>query len=188
MRPTDILAVYAPPLLASSVEWMVVGGVAAIVYGEPRFTQDIDIVATIRPAQAEAFAALFPGDAFYCPPVEVIVDEAKRDAFGHFNVLHLETDARADFYLAGQDALARRGLDGRRRVEIAGITVPLAAPEYIMLSKLRIRRQGASERHLRDVRAMLRVLGDTIDLVTLQHDADGLGLAAQWDEMERLPE
>ncbi len=112
MRPTDVVSVFVPQLLTSGVEWMVAGGVAAIVYGEPRFTQDIDIVAALHPSNASAFAGLFPDSDFYCPPVEVIVEEARREAFGHFNVLHLESDARADVYLAGRDALARRGLDG----------------------------------------------------------------------------
>ncbi len=66
--------------------------------------------------------------------------------------------------------------------------VPLAAPEYVILHKLRFRLQGASERHLRDVRAMLRVLGDTVDVAALQHEATVMGLSAQWEEMERLGE
>lgn len=183
-----MLSVFAPRLLASGVEWMVAGGVAAIVYGEPRFTQDIDIVASLDPKQAAAFADLFPHSDFYCPPVEVIVEEAAREAFGHFNVLHLESDGRADVYLAGSDALARRGLNSRRNIEIAGLSVPLASPEYVILHKLRFRLQGASERHLRDVRAMLRVLGDTLDVESLQHEAESIGLSVQWNEMERLDE
>lgn len=188
MRPTDVLSVFAPPLLASGVEWMVAGGVAAIVYGEPRFTQDLDVVVAMSPARATDFAARFPETAFYCAPVDVIAEEATREAFGHFNVLHLETDARADVYLAGTDPLAHRGLANKRHVTIAGLTVPIAPPEYVILHKLRFRQMGASERHLRDVRAMLRVLGGDVDVARLQSDADAMGLGAQWTEMEQLPE
>lgn len=35
MRLTDVISLFAPPLAACGVEWMVAGGVAAIVYGEP---------------------------------------------------------------------------------------------------------------------------------------------------------
>ena len=188
MRPTDVISVFAPPLLASGVEWMVAGGVAAIVYGEPRLTQDLDIVAALGPAQAARLADHFPAATFYCRPIEVIVEEAQRDAFGHFNVLHLESDARADVYLAGRDPLARRGLDACRQVTLAGFTVPLAPPEYVILHKLRFRQQGESERHLRDARAMLRVLGDLVDVLQLRADAESMGLEAQWREMEALPE
>lgn len=188
MRPTDIVSVFAKPLMESGVEWMITGGVAAIVYGEPRFTQDLDVVAALTPDRAAAFAAEFPDDEFYCPPVEVIATEAARDRFGHFNLLHLETDGRADVYIAGEDQLARRGLDQRRMIPIGGQVLPLAAPEYVILHKLRFRQQGATERHLRDVRAMLRVLGTSVDIAQLRRDADAEGLAAQWQEMERLGE
>lgn len=188
MRPTDVISVFAPGLTASECEWMVAGGVAAIVYGEPRFTQDLDIVAAVDPRRAEAFSAQFPGGAFYCPPVEVIIAEAKRDAHGHFNLLHLESGARADVYLAGRSPLARRGLDARRSVTLGQLTFPLAPPEHVILHKLRFRQQGASERHLRDVRAMLRVLGDTVDAARLESDAESMGLGAQWSEMEKLAE
>lgn len=167
---------------------MVAGGVAAIVYGEPRLTQDLDIVAVIDPVKAAALASQFPEGTFYCPPVEVIVEEAQRDAFGHFNLLHLKSAARADVYLAGRSALARLGLDARRTVSLAGLDVPLAQPEYLILHKLLFREQGASERHLRDVRSMLRVLGETVNVAKLQADAEAMGIAVAWREMEGLKE
>lgn len=165
---------------------MIAGGVAAILYGEPRLTQDIDVVVALHPCDAGKFSAQFPDAEFYCPPTEVIAQEAEREAFGRFNVLHLETDARADVYLAGNDALSRRGLATRRMVELAGLTVPVAAPEHVILQKLRIRQHGASERHLRDVRAILRVMDRAVDLDSLERDADALGVAAQWQEMSSL--
>ena len=118
----------------------------------------------------------------------VIAAEASRDASGHFNVLHILTGARADVYLAGKDPLARRGLDGRRQVERLGRPTSIAPPEYVILHKLRFRQQGASERHLRDIRAMLRVLGKSVDVAALERDALELGLAAVWAEMKAVPE
>jgi len=183
MRPTDIVSAFAPGLIASGLEWMVTGGVAAIVYGEPRLTQDLDVVVVSDPSRAADLAAQFPPDRFYCPPVEAIAEEARRDAAGHFNLLHLESDARADVYLAGRDPLMRRGLLERRPLTLAGLVVPIAPPEYVVLQKLRYRQQGASDRHLRDVRAILRVLGDSIDIRKLEVDADALGLATEWRRM-----
>jgi len=163
---------------------MIAGGVAAIVYGEPRLTLDLDVVASLSADDAVRFARQFAEPDFYCAPPEAIAAEASREAHGHFNVLHLETDARADVYLAGQDSLARRGLADRRTIQLVGRTVPIAPPEYVILHKLRFRQQGASERHLRDVRAMLRVLGDSIDAAALARDVAAFGLTAAWREME----
>ena len=188
MRPTDLIAVFAPRFDAAGIEWMIAGGVAAIVYGEPRLTQDLDIVARIAPGEAEKFARQFPEPEFDCAPAEVIGAEASREEPGHFNVLHNPTGARADVYLAGRDPLARRGLDDRRVVELMGRPTPIAPPEYVILHKLLFRQQGASERHLRDIRVMLRVLGSAVDLAALARDAAALGLDAVWREMEAMRE
>jgi hypothetical protein len=184
VRPTDLIALFAPRFDASGIEWMIAGGVASIVYGEPRLTQDLDIVASLSPTDADRFARQFPETEYYCAPPEAIAQEASRDAYGHFNVMHLETGARADVYLAGKDALARRGLAARRTVQLLGRAVPIAPPEDVILHKLRFVQQGASDRHLRDIRAMLRVLGDSIDRPALARDVAELGLTAEWAAME----
>jgi hypothetical protein len=69
---------------------------------------------------------------------------------------------------------------------LAGHRLPITTPEHAILHKLRVRKQGANERHLRDVRSMLRVLGDSIDLAGLERDAATLALSVQWMEMEAL--
>ena len=76
-------------------------------------------------------------------------------------------DARADVYLAGNDILARQGLATKRVVELVGLEVPIASPEQIILQKLRFRPSGASERHLRDIRGILRVMAGAIDIAAL---------------------
>lgn len=186
MRPTDVVSAFAPGFIASGIEWMITGGVANIVYGEPRLTMDLDIVASLRPRQAAALAAQFPGTTYYCPPVEVIGNEAGRESHGHFNLLHLESGARADVYVAKGDTLATGALARRQWVELAGLSVPLAPADYVILAKLRFRSQGAGERHLRDVRSMLRVLGDSVNVDQLKAEAETLGLAKQWTEMMAL--
>lgn len=71
--------------------YMVTGSVAVIVYGEPRLTHDVDLVAELSPAQVERLPELFAPDQFYCPPREVIIIELRRDQRGHFNIIHHNT-------------------------------------------------------------------------------------------------
>lgn len=56
---------------------MVTGSVAATLYGEPRFTHDVDLVLELPLSAIEAFAAAFPVEQFYCPPLEVLAAEDK---------------------------------------------------------------------------------------------------------------
>lgn len=92
---TDLYARLLEPLRQAGIPYMVTGGLAAIVYGEPRLTNDVDIVVRLDPADAERLAASFPQPHRYVPPIETIRDEAARPAHGHFNLLELATSLRA---------------------------------------------------------------------------------------------
>jgi hypothetical protein len=76
------------------VRYIVVGSVASSVYGIPRATQDVDLVAELLGKHVTPFAeALSP---------EFYVDaEMIRDALAHrasFNVVHLGTMFKADIF------------------------------------------------------------------------------------------
>ncbi len=45
MPAPDLLGLFIGPINRLGLEYMVTGAVAAIVYGEPRLTHDIDVVA-----------------------------------------------------------------------------------------------------------------------------------------------
>jgi hypothetical protein len=48
-------------LRRASIPYMVIGGQAVLIYGEPRMTRDIDITLGVGPADWERVAALFAG-------------------------------------------------------------------------------------------------------------------------------
>ena len=110
-------------------------------------------------------------------------EEAARPRHGHFNLADKETGFRADIYLAGDDALEHWALDHRRRVQVGGMSVALSPPEYVIAHKLTFRRDGGSDHHVRDVRAMLAVSGDLIDRALLADLVDRLRVRPQWDEV-----
>ena len=162
------------PLAALSIPYMVTGGVAAIVYGEPRLTNDVDIVVRLAPADARRLRTAYPTGEYYVPPVETLDEEASRGSGGHFNVLHLPTAMRGDFYVAGDDELAAWGLERRRRIPLDAEEMWLAPIEYVIAMEL-------SERHLRDVARMLRISDSLVDRDAVRHWIVRLGLSAQWD-------
>jgi hypothetical protein len=69
---------------AAGIPYMVTGSMAAIAYGEPRLTNDIDIVLKLNPPDASRLPDIYPETSFYLPPKEVIVVESKRRTRGHF--------------------------------------------------------------------------------------------------------
>ena len=158
---------------------MATGSVAAMVYGEPRLTNDIDVVVALQPNDVEAFAAAFAGEGRYVPPVEVLRAESTREAGGHFNVIHGESGLKADFYVACDD-LHRWALPLRRAVDVLGHQLWIAPPEYVVLRKLEYYRQGGSEKHLRDVRRVVATSGSSLEFATIAAWASRLGVAEVW--------
>lgn len=163
---------------------MVSGSVASIVYGEPRLTNDIDLVVVLNDSLIQQLATLFPPDRFYCPPPEIVAIETARDRRGHFNVIHHDTGLKADLYLAGNEPLQAWGLAHRQRVEMgAGLALWIAPIEYVILKKLEYFREGRSEKHLLDIRGMLAVSGDEIESSFLDAQIAELRLNAEWKQV-----
>ena len=65
MNDPDLVGLFVVPLNQLGFRYMVTGAVAAVIYGEPRFTRDIDVVVDIQAADAARFVAAFPEPAFY---------------------------------------------------------------------------------------------------------------------------
>lgn len=57
----------------------------------------------------------------------------------------------------------------------------MATLEDVILSKLEWAKLGGSARQLDDVRTLLRIRGDEVDLMYLAHWITALGIQAQWD-------
>jgi hypothetical protein len=98
------------------IRHMVTGAAASIVYGEPRLTNDIDVVLDLTPAEVKPFIDSFPLEQFYSPPSEVILVEIARSQRGHFNLIHHETGFKADIYTLGNDKLNQWGLNNTHRL------------------------------------------------------------------------
>src|SRR5260370_5378806 len=155
MPEPELFLLFVRPLNRANIRYVVTGSVAAIFYGEPRLTHDVDFVVFLRDADAEALAKVFPAAAFYLPPAEIISAEARREQRGHFNIIHIETGFKADMYLTGRDELNAWAFKLQRRAQLEAETVVLAPPEYVIVRKLEYYREGGSEKHLRDIRSML---------------------------------
>jgi len=179
-QPADLFLLFTNPLESLGFRYLVSGSVASILYGEPRVTHDIDIVLELPADAAPRLAALFPPEAFYCPPEEVISLEARRRSRGHFYLIHHQTGFKADIYLDDAGPLHEWALDNRRKVNLPNGHLWIAPPEYVIVSKLTYFREGGGEKHVRDIRGMLEISGNDIDLDTIEQWVQRLGLDEAW--------
>src|SRR5204863_3015846 len=74
----DLFTLFTLRLDAAGIDDMVTGSVASMVCGEPRLTHDVDLVLALPLESVPALVDAFPGDAFYCPPAEVMRLEIAR--------------------------------------------------------------------------------------------------------------
>ena len=182
----QLFLIFVGPLNRLQISYMVTGSAASMAYGQPRVTLDIDLVVELSGVQVDLLASAFSFPGFYCPSRDVLRAETERSLRGHFNVIHMDSGFKADFYPVGEDPLHRWGMAHRRRVDMLGQPVMLAPPEYVILRKLEYFREGGSEKHLRDIRGMLDVSGDLIQWPELRERIRGSQLAKAWARVEEL--
>lgn len=175
----DWLFQFVDPLERAGIPYALVGSVASSIYGEPRATNDLDVVIQIGTADADRLVAAFPAEDFYVPPLDTVRTEAGRTYGAHLNIISLEGMTKADLYPLPADQ--RTWFERRRSIEVAGRRIWVAAPEAVILHKLLFHREGGGEKHLRDVRAMLATSGPTLDHGWLEQEAGKLGLRLPLD-------
>ena len=108
MTQDELLHFVVGVLDGLALRYFVTGSVAAIYYGEPRFTNDIDIVVDLPAERIPELCAAFPAKDFY------ISEEAVRRAVGRrgtFNVLHPAFGLKIDFMVPADTVFNRQRFD-----------------------------------------------------------------------------
>ena len=188
MQLPEFLLTFIRRLNLTQRPYMITGAAASIIYGEPRLTNDLDLILDLKKGDVPGFAQAFPLEEFYCPPEEVIILEAGRPVRGHFNLIHHETGFRADVYLAGKDPLHHWGLAKRKSVQVEDQAVWVAPIEYVILRKLEYYREGQSEKHLKDIAGMLEVSDAQVDMAWLEEQIAERQLQEVWQAARCLRE
>jgi len=160
--------------------YMVVGGFAAIVYGEPRLTIDVDIVVDVKWGHIGPFVAAFPIPDYY------VSEEGIRDSLQRcypFNVIQPTTGAKVDLVPLPRDPFTRAAFQRRQRLQYdeAGHSATFITPEDIIVAKLIAYRETESDKHLRDARSVLMMQWGELDLEVVRRTARASGVLEQFD-------
>ncbi len=185
MEQSDLLRHVIDALEKLNIHYILVGSLASTLYGDPRMTQDIDIVIDLKQEQVPAFCAAFPSSDFYLS--ESAVRDAVRTHF-QFNVLHPASGNKIDFILAQDDAWGRQQLANRQLISLLPDRQGYAArPEDVILGKLRYYHEGRSEKHLRDIAGIVKLQGSQLDRQYVSEWAGRLGVKQWWEMiLERM--
>jgi hypothetical protein len=183
-EPLRVALLVVDALERLGVGYHIGGSWASSIHGVPRQTQDIDIVAELRPDFVGRLVAAL-GEGFYA-------DEASARGAAHartsFNLIHLDTGVKVDVFVRG-DAPFDREEFARHRSEVVRADPECRAfvksPEDTILRKLQWYRQGGetSDRQWGDVLGIVRTQGERLDGTYLRRWSEELGVG---DLVERL--
>jgi hypothetical protein len=164
------------------IPYMICGSVGAMVYGEPRLTNDMDVVVALPDSMITAFHDLFEAKGFYCTPSTVIADEIKKG--GQFNLIHQETGIKIDCIILKKHAFSREEFGRKQRRPFTESTeASIATPEDVILKKLEYFQMGESVKHLDDIRSILHISGEELDFAYIDRWVKELKLQESWDQV-----
>jgi hypothetical protein len=164
------------------------GGLAVVAYGEPRFTMDMDVLLSPSGFLGGRFVQRLQESHYHVDPVllaRVMLES------GAFNVIHLGTHIKSDFYVPGQDPMLLAALRDRVYLPFDELRRAAYVPiQAAIATKLRAYVESESTRHLDDIASILRVQGGRVSAAELDRTAARLGVFGVWRslwEHNRLP-
>ncbi len=168
------------------IPYLVTGAVAAIAYGEPRLTNDIDIVAIVKEKHIPGLLDEFPADEFYIDGD--MIKEAIHN-HGQFNIIHPASGLKVDVIIKKDTAFDESRFRRIRKIQTAPTDeADFASPEDVIIKKMEYYKESDHEKHLRDITGILKVSGDAIDREYISQWAERLGLVEIWDAVRKRVE
>lgn len=177
----DVLSDIADRLDKLGIDYILVGSLASMFYGRPRFTNDIDLVVQIKATQLKKFQTHFQIEDYYCPPIEILSDEVLRH--GSFNLIHHESNIKIDINLKKPTDFYESEFLRRQKVKLSEkCEVYMASAEDIILKKLDFFREGGSEKHLNDIKEIM--METEVDRAYLDSWIEQMGLQKEWKKID----
>ncbi|MCO5188349.1 MAG: hypothetical protein M9918_09185 [Anaerolineae bacterium] len=169
-------------LEAIDATYAIWGGIAVVAYGEPRFTQDMDILLNPTGLRTDLFVRRLTETHYHVDSIAV----QRALTGGFFNVIHLHYHIKVDFYVPNEPPLRAMLAE---RVYLPFDEMRRAAyvtPSSLVIAKLRAYDDSQSTRHLDDIASIIRVQGAELDAAAIDVSAAHIGVfgvwRALWDE------
>lgn len=188
-EPLDIagfLKLVIEALEAAGVEYLIGGAIAAWAWGEPRATQDLDLIINV-PIEAVDKLSKELEKRDMLVPADIILDSIREDrADIPLNAIHMYSGLKADLYLVRSGDELRLSAFGRRQRIDYGPPIGwvyVHSPEDLILYKLIYFGLSRQTKHSRDIAAILRAKKGQLDFEYIGVWVTRLGLGAVWKEM-----
>jgi hypothetical protein len=146
--PAELLSALSAALSELGATWYLFGAHAAMVWGRPRLTADIDVTVRLEPEDPERLVRTLQAHGFALR-VGDADDFIRRTRV--FPFLHVASGMPLDIVLAGP-GLEDLFLSRARPITMAGVVVPVICPEDLIATKI----LAGRAKDIEDVRGILR--------------------------------
>jgi hypothetical protein len=151
----------------ANIQYMVTGSVSVIRYGRQRTSHDIDFIIEANESDSkrikEAFQSL-PRKEFIVDPLYIV--EAVNSA-GQFNIFHLPTSLKLDFWLLQNTPFDKERFKRRKDIYVFDQRITFTSPEDTILQKFLWYKASKIEKHLIDAAFVYQIQKDNLDEVYL---------------------
>ena len=171
------------------IPYFIGGSLASSLYGIPRATHDVDMVAEMKEKHITPLVQALASE-FY------IDGEMIREAIQHrssFNIIHLSSIFKVDVFILKSDAASQEEMARRRQYQVlenSEQTLFLASAEDVIVHKLFWYQLGGrvSEHQWNDVLGVIQIQKEHIDLPYLERAAQQRGVRDLLDKALNLRE
>ena len=175
-------------LSEARVDYLVYGGIAAGLWGEPRYTEDIDIVIFVPEREFHRFLRAAARHGFHVDE-DLNIQQLQVSGWTRIPLGRRDSPLHTDVTL-GDSPFDRSAFERRRTATIFGREVPVASPEDLVLYKMISAFTNPERtRDLADVEAVFRRMGSSLDAGHLRKWAtfwEGEGIQGMVARVEEL--
>lgn len=181
----DLLKKIASFLDENDIPYMLTGAWSVVYYGRPRASHDIDFIVEISKEDISKVIKSFntlSGEFLFQEHAVIEAVENKR----MFNILHLATYLKLDFWLLKDDEFDRQRFSRREKVKLLNQFMYISTPEDTILKKLLWYKEAQIEKHIVDAAFVYQIQKDQLDIKYINKWIRKLKIKNLFEELKEI--
>jgi len=166
------------------IPYMLVGSFVSSIYGEPRSTQDIDLVVQLHKSKIPNLIANFPPPRYYIEE-ELILFALQNKRM--FNLLDTNEGDKINFYIQKDESYENEKFSRKVEKNIFGHPLVILSPEDTILSKLDwCIKSGMSEKQFKDALRVYQYQKENLDMYYIEEKAKLLNIFELFNKIKEV--